>query len=59
MFNKVCEGVCVGGCVCSCARERECTHVRNKERNQDTKRSEIEDKLETGKQSVYERKNDR
>ena len=55
----MCEGVCVGGCVCSCARERECTHVRNKERNQDTKRSEIEDKLETGKQSVYERKNDR
>ena len=42
---------------------RESTHVRNKERNQQTKRSEIEDKtedkLETGKQSVYERKNDR
>ena len=55
LFNKVCEGVCVW--------VRESTHVRNKERNQQTKRSEIEDKtedkLETGKQSVYERKNDR
>ena len=49
--------VCVGECVRE--RERECTHVRNKERNQDTKRSEIEVKLETGKQSVYERKNER